>query len=69
MSDGATIFLLFWLHLESKSFRTAKKIYIPQPALLLLIKYKQNLRLLIILPLAAFLLFINNDCRPANVIP
>ena len=66
---GATIFLLFWLHLESKSFRTSKKFYMPQPALLLLIKYEQNLKLLIILPLAVFLLFINNYCRPANVIP
>ena len=65
---GATVFLLFWLHLESKSFRTARKFYMPQPALLLLIKYKQNLKLLIILPLAVFLLFINNYCIPANII-
>ena len=44
---GAAVFLLFWLHLDSQSFRIVRKILLPYPALMLLM-YKINLKLLLI---------------------
>ena len=31
--SGTTVSLLFWLHLDSESFKIVRNIYLPHPAL------------------------------------
>ena len=55
---GATVFLLFWLHLDSQSFKIVRKFYLPHPLVSLLFWLewwcRQTLKLLVILHVALF---------------
>ena len=55
---GANVFLLFWLHLDSQSFKTVRKFYLPHSLVSLLswLEWwcKQILKLLVILHVALF---------------
>ena len=69
----ATVFLLFWLHLDSQSFKIVRKPYLPHPAfssfLLGWCWCKQTLKLLLILHLGFLKLFIHNYYWPEQFIP
>ena len=56
-----TVFLLFWLHLDSQYLKTVRKFYLSHPVLLLVVtQCKQtNLKIACYLTFGSFLLFIN----------
>ena len=52
LTCGSTVSPLFWLHLDSQSFKIVRKFYLPYPALLLMVK--ETLQLLVVLHLTMF---------------
>ena len=66
----ATAFLLFWLHLDTQSFKILKKLYLSHPALLLVVVMQEtDLKISCYLTSGFFLLFINDYCWSEHVIP
>ena len=72
MSDMAIIFLSFWLHLDSLSFKIVTKFICPILMLsssLLLVVRQTNLKIVCYRTSDSFLLFINDYCWPKHAIP
>ena len=68
----AIIFLSFWLHLDSLSFKIVSKfiwLILMLSSSLLLVVLKTNLKIVCYRKSDSFLLFINNYCWPKHAIP